>query len=138
MEFLDALVLGFEMGAHFVENESRSEHVDFLGQAYGLIRLFGNLDLLHCLFGSLVHGGACADGEFPQMRVILFALSGAGLVVHALSRNLFASKERSFQMFLIQKLFRLLDVDRVTGVEIRQTQVVPLESLDLVLQLLLE
>jgi len=41
-------------------------------------------------------------------------------------------------MFLIQKLFRLLNVDRVTSVEIRQTQVVSLESLDLMLQFLLK
>jgi len=138
MEFLDALVLGFEMGTHFVENESRSEHVDFLGEAYGLIRLFSYLDLLHCLFGGLVHRCACTDGELPQMRVALLTLPRAGLIVNVLSGYLFTSKERSFQMFLIQKLFRLLDVDRVTSVEIRQTQVASLESLDLMLQFLLK
>jgi hypothetical protein len=72
------------------------------------------------------------------MRMVFFTLSHAGLIVDVLSRYLFTSKERSFQMFLIQKLFRLLDVDRVTSVEIRQTQVVSLESLDLMLQFLLK
>ena len=61
MKLLYFLMASFKVQAHLVENQTRGEKINFVGQEYRFT-LFFLIQLVHSLFWSLIHGCASTYG----------------------------------------------------------------------------
>jgi len=125
VELFDALVLGPEVGAHFIQNQACSEHVSLVRHPEGFILLPGLRYHFHGLLRGLIHGRARAERGLSFLGGLLASepdvlLEGDVLALH----------EGGLLLLLLEVLLRLDFINLAVLLQVGYTEVGSLQPLD--------